>query len=154
MYLNLWHICMQSYLACVWLCNSGLYLSHWHGFTKFYPGSGCASPGLYLIHWHFFCAISSRMWVAVHLGSIWTSNIPSMQSHSGCEWLCTSRAPFEHLIFFLCNLIQDVSGCAPPGLYLIHWHASMKSHQVCKWLYTSRALFELLICFYWILSRK
>ena len=152
--------------------------------------SSCASFRFYLNNWHALCAISSSMWVALHLlGSIWIANITSMKFYPDCEWLCISRALFKLLTCFcetlsslwvasralfesltcfceilsslwvavhlqgsiwitdmpLLNLIQKVSGCAPPGLHLNHWHALMQSYLACEWLCNSGLYFESLI---------
>ena len=50
------------------------------------------------------------------------------------------------------NLIQRVSCCALPGLYVNHWYAFMKSHLASKLLCPSWDSFESLICSSEILS--
>ncbi len=96
--------------------------------------------------------IPSSKWVAVHLlVSISIANICTMKSHSASEWLCTFWIPFQLLIFLhkipfslwvvvhllssianisLWNFIQQVSGCAPPGLHFNCWHVFMKSYSI------------------------
>jgi len=175
LHLNHWHVFMKSHPACEWLCISwapfesltclyeipssvwvavhllgSIWIPDIFSWNPIQHVSGCAPPGLHLNPWHF------------------------MKSHPACEWLCTSWAPFESLTYFheipssvwvavhllgsiwlpdtLWNPIQYVSGCAPPGLYLNHWHVFMKSHPACKWLCTSQAPFESLTCFYEIPS--
>jgi len=138
---------VQFHPACEWLCTCWapfelLTLPPWNSIQIV---SGCASPGLYSNYWHV-----------------------SVKPYQVCEWLCTSRALFESLTCFceilsslwvavhlqgsiwitdmpLLNLIQKVSGCAPPGLHLNHWHALMQSYLACEWLCNSGLYFESLI---------
>ena len=127
----------------------GLHLNHWHTFWKSYPGSEllCTSWAPlksltcpYDIHpacellctpWVSLASLThlyenlSRVWVVVHLlGSIWTIDMP---------WW---------------KLIQQVSCCALPGLYLDYWHAFMKSYPGSELLWTFWIPFESLISIY------
>ena len=110
--------------------------------------SPCAPPGLHLNFWY-----------------------DAMNSHPGCEWLCTSRALFELFIWLYeipysgwvsvhllgsiwstnmlsWNPIQNVSGSAFARLHMKHWYAVMKFYLACEWLCTCWASFESLIWFH------
>jgi len=176
LHLNHWYAFMKSYPGCELLCTSwapfesliclyeilssewvavhllgSIWITDMPLWNPIQLVSCCAPPGLHLNHWYAF-----------------------MKSYPACELLCTSWAPFEsltclyeilsskwvvvHLLgsiwitdMLLCNPIQHVSCCAPPGLYLNHWYPFIKSYPACELLCISWASLESLIWLFMIL---
>ena len=133
---------------------SGLYLNDWHAFIKFYSGCEllCTSWGPFK-SLTYLLEILSREWVVVHLlGSTWITDMPLWYPSS--LWVVVYPQVSLASLTHLWKLIQGVSCCAPPGLYLNHWHALMKTYPASELVCTSWALFKSLTCFHEILSRE